>query len=220
VDQGERADDDVGRVIRQRQLAQLSQVELAIGDTRRAWASMCGELSTPMTWCPRRARNSANRPVPQAAPNATPGSRPLSHPGHDRLIGREQAAARLRVVAGGLLLAGGGGADPPGEHRAVPQLLVIQQPPDLGQPGLGEFAVVIPGPGVQQRNALEAELAGGGRSPEITTCDRRPRRLRSASVIYQDPLAYPAPSTTYRSQPLRRTLRDTVATESLDESCR
>jgi hypothetical protein len=51
--------------------------------------------------------------------------------GHDRLVGREQPAARLGVVAGGLLLVGGDGADPLGEHRAVPQLLVIQQPPDL-----------------------------------------------------------------------------------------
>jgi hypothetical protein len=33
----------------------------------------------------------------------------------------------------------------PGEYAAAPQLLVIQQPPDLGQPGIGERTVVIPG---------------------------------------------------------------------------
>ena len=65
--------------------------------------------------------------------------------GHDRLIGREQPAACLRVIAAGLLLVSGNGADALGEHAAVPQLLVIQQPPDLGQPGLGELAVVVPG---------------------------------------------------------------------------
>ena len=58
--------------------------------------------------------------------------------GHDRLVDREQPAARLRVVAGRQLLVGGNGADPLGEHATVPQLLVIQQPPDLGQPGLSE----------------------------------------------------------------------------------
>jgi len=47
-----------------------------------------------------------------------------------------------------------------GEHATVPQLLVIQQPPDLGQPGIDEFAVVAPGPGIQQRNAFEAEQIG------------------------------------------------------------
>ena len=47
-----------------------------------------------------------------------------------------------------------------GEYAAVPQRLVIQQPPDLGQPGIGEFAVVVPGPGIQQRDAFEAEQIG------------------------------------------------------------
>jgi hypothetical protein len=65
---------------------------------------MSGELSTPMTRCPRLARNSANRPVPQ--------------------------------------------------------LLITQQLPDLGQPGVGECAVVVPGPGVQQRDAFEPEQIG------------------------------------------------------------
>jgi hypothetical protein len=37
----------------------------------------------------------------------------------------------------------------------VPQLLVVQQPPDLGQPGVDESAVVVPGPGVQERGAFE-----------------------------------------------------------------
>jgi hypothetical protein len=80
--------------------------------------------------------------------------------GHDRLVGRGQPAASPRVIAGGLLLVGGDGADAPGEHRAILQHLVIQQPPDLGQPGIGELTVVIPGPGVQQRHALEAEEIG------------------------------------------------------------
>jgi hypothetical protein len=80
--------------------------------------------------------------------------------GHDRLVGREQPAARVRVVAGGLLLVGDDGAGALGERAAVPQLLVIKQPPDLGQPGLGEFAVVVPRPGVQRRDALEAEQIG------------------------------------------------------------
>ena len=79
---------------------------------------------------------------------------------YDRLVGREQPAARLRVVAGRHLLVDGGGADLLNQHAAVPQLLVIQQPPDLGQPGLGERAVVVSGPGVQQRDALEAEQIG------------------------------------------------------------
>lgn len=57
-----------------------------------------------MTWCPRLARNSAKRPVPQ--------------------------------------------------------LLVIEQPPDLGQPGFGELAVMVPGPGVKQRGAFQAEQVG------------------------------------------------------------
>ena len=120
---------------------------------------MSGELSTPMTRCPRRARNSAKRPVPQAASSATPG--PAAEVlGHDRFVGREQPAARLGVIAGGLRPVGGDGTSALGEHAAVPQLLVIQQPPDLGQPGLGEFAVVVPGPGVQQRDAFEAEQVG------------------------------------------------------------
>ena len=59
-----------------------------------------------------------------------------------------------------MLLVGGDGADALGEHAAVPQLLVIQQPPDLSQPGIDEFAVVVPGPGVQQRDAFEAEQIG------------------------------------------------------------
>ena len=80
--------------------------------------------------------------------------------GHDRLVGSEQPAHRFRVIAGGLLLVGGDGADPPGEHATVPQLLVVQQPPDLGQPGVDECAVVVPGPGVQQRDAFEAEQIG------------------------------------------------------------
>ena len=77
--------------------------------------------------------------------------------GHDRLVGCEQPAARLRVIAGGLLLVGGHGADALGEHAAVPQLLVIKQPPDLGQPGIDEFTVMLPSPGVKQRDAFQAE---------------------------------------------------------------
>src|SRR5258708_34301757 len=105
---------------------------------------MCGELSTPMTWCPRLVRNSANRPVPHAASSATarlPAGKVLSY---DRLVGREQPAASIRVVAGRYLLVDGGGADLLNQHAAVPQPLVIQQPPDLGQPGLTERAAVVP----------------------------------------------------------------------------
>ena len=40
---------------------------------------------------------------------------------------------------------------------AVPQPLVSQQPPDLGQPGLSERAVVVSGPGIQQRDTLKAQ---------------------------------------------------------------
>lgn len=80
--------------------------------------------------------------------------------GHDRLVDSEQPAARVRVIAGGMLLVGGDGADALGEHAMVPQLLVIQQPPDLRQPGVDEFAVVVPGPGIQQRDAFEAEQKG------------------------------------------------------------
>ena len=43
---------------------------------------------------------------------------------------------------------------------AIIQRLVIQQPPDLGQPGVGECAVAVSGPGVQQRDAFEAEQVG------------------------------------------------------------
>jgi hypothetical protein len=89
-----------------------------------------------MTRSPRGAARGRIRPVPA-------GGREVL--GHDRLIGREQPAACLRVIAAGLLLVSGNGADALGEHAAVPQLLVIQQPPDLGQPGLGELAVVVPG---------------------------------------------------------------------------
>jgi hypothetical protein len=39
-------------------------------------------------------------------------------------------------------------ADLVAQVAAVPHLLVIQQPPDLGQPGAGECAVVVPSPGV------------------------------------------------------------------------
>ncbi len=79
---------------------------------------------------------------------------------YHRLVGGEQSAARLRVIAGGLLLVGSDGADPLCEYAAVPQLVVVQQPPDLGQPGIGEFAVVVSGPGVKQRDAFEAEQIG------------------------------------------------------------
>ena len=41
-----------------------------------------------------------------------------------------------------------------------PQLLVIQELSDLGQPGAGESAVVVTGPGVQQGDAFEAEQIG------------------------------------------------------------
>jgi len=46
------------------------------------------------------------------------------------------------------LLVGQDGADALGDYAAVSQLLVIEQPPDLGQPGVGECAVVVPSPGV------------------------------------------------------------------------
>jgi hypothetical protein len=59
-----------------------------------------------------------------------------------------------------LLLVGEDGADAFSEDAAVPQLLVSQQPPDLGQPGIGECAAVVTGPAVQQRDALEAEQVG------------------------------------------------------------
>jgi hypothetical protein len=58
------------------------------------------------------------------------------------------------------LLVGEDCTDPPGGYAAVSQLLIIQQPPYLGQPGVGECAVVIPSPGVQQRDAFEAEQIG------------------------------------------------------------
>jgi hypothetical protein len=80
--------------------------------------------------------------------------------GRDWLVHREQPAGSLLVIAAGLLLVGGDGADLLDKHPAVPQLLVGQQPPDLGQPGLGEFTVMIPGPGIQERDALEAEQKG------------------------------------------------------------
>jgi len=121
---------------------------------------MSAELSTPMTRCPHLARNSANRPVPHAASSATPSSPAGEVLSHYRLVGSKQPAASLRVVAGRHLLVNGGGADLLNQHAAVPQLLVIQQPPDLGQPGLRECAVVVSGPGVQQRDALEAEQIG------------------------------------------------------------
>jgi hypothetical protein len=47
--------------------------------------------------------------------------------GHDQLVGSEQPAAGLLVIADGLLLVGGDGTDTLGEHATVPQLLVIQQ---------------------------------------------------------------------------------------------
>jgi len=80
--------------------------------------------------------------------------------GHDRLVDREQPAARVLVVAGGVLLVGGDGADLLGEHTTAAQLLVIEQPPDLGQPGFSECAVVISSPGVKQRDAFESEQIG------------------------------------------------------------
>ena len=67
--------------------------------------------------------------------------------GHDRLVDSEQSAARFGVVAGGLLLVGGDSADALGDYRAALQLVVVQQAPDLGQPGVDERAVVFPGPG-------------------------------------------------------------------------
>src|SRR6516225_6098149 len=69
----------------------------------------------------------------------------------------EQVSAGYDAEAGGHLLVDGRGADLLNQHAAVPQLLVIQQPPDLGQPGLREGAVVVSGPGVQQRDALQAD---------------------------------------------------------------
>ena len=80
--------------------------------------------------------------------------------GDDRLVGREQAAARIGVIAGRLLLVGGDGADARRSYAAAAQALIVQQPPDLGQPGLGERAVVLSGPGVEQRDALQAEQVG------------------------------------------------------------
>jgi hypothetical protein len=47
-----------------------------------------------------------------------------------------------------------------GRHAAVSQLLVIQEPSDLGQPGVGECPAMVPGPGVKQRDAFEAEQVG------------------------------------------------------------
>ena len=80
--------------------------------------------------------------------------------GHDGLVDSEQPAARFRVIADRLLLVGEDGADALGGYAAVPQLLVIQELPDLGQPGVGERAVVVSGPGVQQGDAFEAEQIG------------------------------------------------------------
>jgi hypothetical protein len=78
--------------------------------------------------------------------------------------GRQQLApptgGRLGVIVGGLLPVGGDGADALGVHAAVPQLLVIQQPPDLCQPGVSKCAVVVSRPGVQQRDAFQAEQIG------------------------------------------------------------
>jgi hypothetical protein len=80
--------------------------------------------------------------------------------GDDRLVDGEQPAARLGVIAGRLLPVGQDGADAVGGYTSVPQLLVIEQPPDLGQPGVGEGAVMVPSPGVQQCDAFEAEQIG------------------------------------------------------------
>jgi hypothetical protein len=78
------------------------------------------------------------------------------------------------------LLVGEDGADPLGEYAAVSQLLIIQQPPDLGQPDVGERAVVVSGPAVQQRDAFEAEQVGK-RVFSSPTCAIRSRWNRSVS---------------------------------------
>ncbi len=115
---------------------------------------MCGELSTPMTWCPRLVRNSANRPVPHAASSATarlPAGKVLSY---DRLVGREQPAASIRVVAGRYLLVDGGGADLLNQHAAVPQPLVA--PTYRHQ--LGDYLRAALGHGLQVKRCEEPRV--------------------------------------------------------------
>ena len=82
---------------------------------------------------------------------------PVEVIGHDRPIDSKQPAARFGVVAGGLLPVGGDGADALGDYGTVLQLVVLHQPPDLGQPGVDKRTVVVSGPGVQQRDAFEAD---------------------------------------------------------------
>jgi hypothetical protein len=55
---------------------------------------------------------------------------------------------------------GGDAADALREHATVPQLVVIQEPPDLSQPGLDERAVVVASPCLQQGDAFQAQQIG------------------------------------------------------------
>jgi hypothetical protein len=120
---------------------------------------MSGELSTPV---PALSQELGETPGPARGVQRH-ARRPAGEIfSYYRLVGSEQPAARLRVIAGRHLRVDGDGADPLNQHAAVPQLLVIQQPPDLRQPGVGEGAVVVPGPGVQQRDAFDAEQISEG----------------------------------------------------------
>ena len=113
--------------------------------------------------------------------------------GHDRLVGGEQPAAGLCIIAGRLLLVSEDGADPLGEHAAVLQLFVIQELSDLGQPAVGERPVVVSGPGVQQCDALEAEQIG---KRVLNRRRRPPRRPRGPSAAVSAPRRqrpWPAP---------------------------
>nr|WP_284292531.1 hypothetical protein [Luteimicrobium album] len=81
----------------------------------------------------------------------------LQERGDDGLVQGEQPAASPRVVAGGRLLIGGRGVDRFDEDPAVAQLRVVEQSPDLRDPGLDERTVMVSGPRVQEGGAFEAE---------------------------------------------------------------
>jgi hypothetical protein len=87
------------------------------------------------------------------------GSRPPRYPATTG-SSVENSPPPFPRIAGGLLLVGGDGADALGALAAVPQLLARQRPPELGQPGAGECAVVVLGPGLQQRDAFGAGQIG------------------------------------------------------------
>lgn len=121
MDESERADDDVHRVVRQRQSLQFSDVELAIWNPPTGMGEHGGGAVDADDLMPASGEELGETAGPACGVQRHTGFPALEVLGHDRLVDSEQPAARVLVIAGGMLLVGSDGADTLGEYATLPQ---------------------------------------------------------------------------------------------------